>query len=112
MRGRNGTARTSPRRAMRSVRTARPLPHQPHQLMLPVHVAQAGGRVASRPAMRTTPRALALAFAAGLAVAACGGGASGSGSTPTAPASPDLTVHAEEIKFDQKAYTVHGGEVK
>jgi uncharacterized cupredoxin-like copper-binding protein len=62
--------------------------------------------------MRTTPRALALAVAAGLAVAACGGGASGSSSTPTAPARPDLTVHAEEIKFDQKAYTVHGGEVK
>ncbi|HEY1281579.1 MAG TPA: hypothetical protein VGF22_18005 [Acidimicrobiales bacterium] len=53
-----------------------------------------------------------LAVAAGLVVAACGGGASGSSATPTAPANPDLTVHAEEIKFDKKAYTVHGGEVK
>jgi uncharacterized cupredoxin-like copper-binding protein len=79
--------------------------------MILVHVAQAGGRVASRPAMRVTPHVLALALAAGLAVAACGGGASGSSSTPAAPANPDLTVHAEEIKFDKKAYTVHGGEV-
>jgi plastocyanin len=48
----------------------------------------------------------------GLVIAACGGGGGGSSATPTAPASPDLTVHAEEIKFDKKAYNVHGGEVK
>jgi uncharacterized cupredoxin-like copper-binding protein len=57
------------------------------------------------------PHVAALALVSGLALAACGGGG-GSSSTPTAPANPDLTVHAEEIKFDQKAYTVHGGEVK
>ena len=61
---------------------------------------------------RRRTRALALALATGLAAAACGGGASGSSATPTAPANPDLTVHAEEIKFDKKAYTVHGGDVK
>ena len=61
--------------------------------------------------MPRTPRAVAIAAVLGLSVVACGGGG-GSGSTPTAPANPDLTVHAEEIKFDQKAYSVHGGEVK
>ena len=62
--------------------------------------------------MRTAPRALALAFAAALAVGACGGGAGGSSSTPTPPANPDLTVHAEEIKFDKKAYDATSGQVK
>ena len=57
-------------------------------------------------------RTAGLALAARLAVAACGGGSSGSSAKPTAPANPDLTVHAQEIKFDKKAYTVHGGEVK
>jgi uncharacterized cupredoxin-like copper-binding protein len=61
--------------------------------------------------MPRTPRVAVLAAVFGLSVVACGGGGS-SGSTPTAPANPDLTVHAEEIKFDQKAYTVHSGEVK
>ena len=56
-------------------------------------------------------RTAGLALAAGLAVAACGGGSSGSSAKPTAPANPDLTVHAQEIKFDKKAYTVHGGQV-
>jgi uncharacterized cupredoxin-like copper-binding protein len=61
--------------------------------------------------MPTSPRALALVLVSGLAVAACGGGG-GSSSTPTPPANPDLTIHAEEIKFDMKAYTTHSGEVK
>jgi uncharacterized cupredoxin-like copper-binding protein len=61
--------------------------------------------------MPRTPRAVAIVSVLGLSVVACGGGG-GSGSTPTAPANPDLTVHAEEIKFDQKAYSVRGGEVK
>ena len=61
--------------------------------------------------MATHRRTLALALLTSLAAAACGGGG-GSSSTPTAPANPDLTVHAQEIKFDKKAYTVHGGDVK
>src|SRR5438067_12503549 len=96
---------------MRSVRTAPPLPRQPHRMMIPALVAGARGQVASCAAMSRTPRAVAMALAAVLVVAACGGGG-GSSSTPTAPANPDLTVHGEEIKFDQKAYTVHAGEVK
>jgi uncharacterized cupredoxin-like copper-binding protein len=55
--------------------------------------------------------AVALALASCLALAACGGGG-GSSSTPTPPANPDLTIHGEEIKFDQKAYSTHSGEVK
>jgi uncharacterized cupredoxin-like copper-binding protein len=62
--------------------------------------------------MPKRPHAAALALVSGLALAACGSGGGGSSSTPTAPANPDLTIHAEEIKFDQKAYTVHGGDVK
>jgi uncharacterized cupredoxin-like copper-binding protein len=46
-------------------------------------------------------------------LAACGSSGGGSGSIPTAPADPDLTVRAQEIKFDKKAYTVKAGpEVK
>jgi uncharacterized cupredoxin-like copper-binding protein len=60
--------------------------------------------------MPTHARAAALALVSGLALAACGGGESSS--TPTAPANPDLTVHAEEIKFDQKQYSTHAGDIK
>jgi plastocyanin len=45
-----------------------------------------------------------------LALAACGGG--GSTSSGSVPANPNLTVVAEDIHFDQKAYSVPAGEVR
>jgi plastocyanin len=61
--------------------------------------------------MRTRPIvALAVLFAA--LAAGCGGGSSGSGGgAHPVPANPDLTIYAEDIKFDQKQYTVHAGDV-
>ena len=41
---------------------------------------------------------------------ACGGGETGSAGT--VPANPNLRVIAEDIKFDQKAYSVPAGEVR
>ena len=58
------------------------------------------------------PRPLAVTIVALVLVAACGGGVGGSSSNPPAPANPDLTIHAEDIHFDKKAYTVKAGEVK
>jgi uncharacterized cupredoxin-like copper-binding protein len=56
---------------------------------------------------------LAATALAGVSLVACGGGSSSgsSGGANTVPANPDLTVLAEDIKFDQKQYTVHAGNV-
>ncbi len=56
-------------------------------------------------------RSLAVTLVALVVVGACGGGG-GSSSNPPAPANPDLTVHAEDIHFDKKAYTIKAGDVK
>ena len=57
-------------------------------------------------------RSLAVTLVALVLVGACGGSSGGSSSNPPAPANPDLTVHAEDIHFDKKAYTVKAGDVK
>jgi uncharacterized cupredoxin-like copper-binding protein len=46
-----------------------------------------------------------------LALAACGGDG-GSSSSATVPPNPNLTVIAQEIKFDKKAYSIPSGEVR
>jgi plastocyanin len=60
--------------------------------------------------MATAPRIL-LALVPALVLAACGS-SGGSSTTVTTPANPNLTVIAEDIHFDKKAYTVPAGEVR
>jgi uncharacterized cupredoxin-like copper-binding protein len=57
-------------------------------------------------------RAASVTFVAAVLLAACGGGGGSSSSNPPAPANADLTVHAEDIHFDKKAYTIKAGDVK
>lgn len=52
---------------------------------------------------------VAVGFGLAISVAACGG--TSQTSTNTVPASPDLTVYAKDIKFDQTAYTAKAGVV-
>jgi plastocyanin len=64
--------------------------------------------------MRTRPVstiALSVLFSGALAVG-CGSSGGGGGGAHPVPANPDLTVYAEDIKFDQKQYTVHAGDVQ
>jgi len=55
---------------------------------------------------RTSKGAIAaLALCSGLGLSACGG-STASGNANTVPATPDLTVVAKDIAFDQASYTV------
>ena len=60
----------------------------------------------------TSRRRSVLLLVPVLALAACGGGGGGSASSGSVPADPNLTVIAEDIHFDQKAYSVPAGEVR
>jgi uncharacterized cupredoxin-like copper-binding protein len=62
--------------------------------------------------LRPSLSAASVGLLATLTLVACGGSSSSGSGANTVPANPDLTVLAEDIKFDKKEYTVKAGDVK
>jgi uncharacterized cupredoxin-like copper-binding protein len=62
--------------------------------------------------LRPSVSAAGAAVVAALSIVSCGGSSTSGSGANTVPANPDLTILAQDIKFDKKEYSVKAGAVK